>query len=227
MGYWYHTRNRRWIYGAMMKNRLILVGCGDFGRELINWADDAADAGACQKLSGFLDDNIAALENYSYELQYLGSVDAFTPVNGDLFVIGIANPETKRFIVQKLKAKGANFCKLIHPSAVIAKTAVLGEGVVVCPHAVISADVYVGDFVAINGLSSIGHDAKIGSFTTLSAHVDITGFVQVGESVFFGTGAKILPKVKIGNKSTIGAGTTIMRSVPEGAVMYALPAKRL
>lgn len=210
-----------------MDKRLILVGCGDFGRELINWADDAATSGMGQNFYGFLDNNPAALDNYSYKLEYLGSADDFSPNDEHLFVIGIANPETKRIIVEKLKAKGAVFSNLIHPSAVIAKTAKLGEGVVICPHALISADANLGNFVAVNGLSSVGHDAHIGDFSTLSAHVDLTGFVHVGEGVFFGTGAKVLPKIRIGDGATIGAGTTIMRSVAMGAVMYALPAKRL
>jgi sugar O-acyltransferase (sialic acid O-acetyltransferase NeuD family) len=210
-----------------MSKRLILVGCGDFGRELINWADDAAASGVGQSFFGFLDNNPTALDKYSYKLAYLGSVDDFLPNDEYLFIIGIANPETKRIVVEKLKAKGAVFTKLVHPSAVIARTAILGEGVVICPHALISADASLGNFVAVNGLSSIGHDAHVGHFSTLSAHVDITGFAHIGEGVFFGTGAKVLPKVKIGNGARIGAGTTIMRSVSEGDVMYALPAKRL
>jgi sugar O-acyltransferase (sialic acid O-acetyltransferase NeuD family) len=210
-----------------MSKRLILVGCGDFGRELINWADDAAASGMGQSFSGFLDNNPSALDKYSYKLEYLGSVDDFSPKNEHLFVIGIANPEAKRIVVEKLKSKGATFSKLIHPSAVIARTATLGEGVVICPHALVSADANLGNFVAVNGLSSIGHDAHIGDFSTLSAHVDITGFAHIGKCVFFGTGAKVLPKVKIGDGARIGAGTTIMRSVSEGAVMYVLPAKKL
>jgi len=210
-----------------MNKRLILVGCGDFGRELINWADDVASSGMGQSFFGFLDNNPAALDKYSYKLAYLGSIDDFIPSDEYSLVIGIANPETKRIVVDKLKTKGAVFAKLIHPSAVVARTATLGEGVVICPHALISADATLGNFVAVNGLSSIGHDARVGDFSTLSSHVDITGFVQVGENVFFGTGAKVLPKVKIGNRARIGAGTTIMRSVSEGDVMYALPAKRL
>jgi sugar O-acyltransferase (sialic acid O-acetyltransferase NeuD family) len=116
---------------------------------------------------------------------------------------------------------------LIHPSAVVARTAILGEGVVVCPHAFVSADAVVGDLCAINGSSSIGHDVKLGSFATLSAHVDLTGWVNVDECVFFGSGARVLPKVQIGRGARIGAGAIVMRSVPADAVVYAPPSKRL
>ena len=81
MGYWQYFGGRWRICGALMSKRLILVGCGDFGRELINWADDIAAAGMGQSFFGFLDNNPSALENYSYKLAYLGAVDDFLPGN--------------------------------------------------------------------------------------------------------------------------------------------------
>ncbi len=53
------------------------------------------------------------------------------------------------------------------------------------------------------------------------------GHVETGERVFFGSGAKILPKVRIGAGAKIGAGATVMRSAPENAVLYTMPAKKL
>ena len=210
-----------------MEKRLILVGAGNFGRELINWVSDAADTGVGSRFAGFLDTNQAAFEGYSYALPWLGTVDSFTPNDNDLFIVAIANPESRRTYVQQLKEKGASFATFIHPSAVIAKSAVFGEGLIVCPQSIISSDAQVGNFVVVNVLSSIGHDARVGDFSTLSAHVDLTGFVQVGESVFFGSGARVLPKVKIGDNAKIGAGATVMRAVPTDATMYIPPAKRL
>jgi len=207
-----------------MEKRLILVCCGNFGRELINWANDAGPEHA---FSGFLDTNQNALDGYSYKLPWLGAVDDFVPKSGDQLVIAIADPKDKRAVVQKLKKVGATFAKFIHPSALIAKSSVLGEGVVVFPHSVISCDTHLGDFVSINGLSGIGHDVRIGDYSTISAHVGLTGYVQVGESVFIGVGAKVLPKVKIGNNAKIGAGALVVRTVPENAVMYSPPSKRL
>ncbi len=209
-----------------MAGRLILMGAGSFGRELINWAYDAAAQGG-KAFSGYLDANMNALDKDVYALPWLGTFDDFEPQEGDELVLAIADPVAKRTVVEKMRAKGGRFARLIHPSAVVARTAVLGEGVVLCPHSLVSADARVGDFVAVNAMSSVGHDVVIGAYATLSGHVDLTGFVQVGEGCFFGTGAKVLPKVKIGARAKIGAGATIMRSVPEDAVMYVPPAKRL
>ena len=141
--------------------------------------------------------------------------------------MAIGNPQAKKRLFAELKGKGASFAQMIHPSAVIARSARLGEGVVVCPQSFVSADVVVGDLCAINGNASVGHDVRLGSFSTLSSHVDLTGWVQVEECAFFGSGARVLPKLKIGSGARVGAGAVVMRSVPADTVVYAPPAKRL
>lgn len=210
-----------------MNRRLILVGGGGFGRELINWSLDIAKAGLGPAITAFIDDNPSVLDGFNYDLKYLGLIDQYLPQPGDLFVISIGDPAIKQKIYQKLADKGAVFAQLVHPSAVIARSAKLGEGVVVCPLALVSADTVIGKMVAINGSSSVGHDVVLGDFCTLSAHVDLMGSVQVGESVFFGSGARVLPKVTVKARARIGAGAVIMRTVGEDSVMYAQPAKKL
>jgi sugar O-acyltransferase (sialic acid O-acetyltransferase NeuD family) len=202
--------------------RYILVGAGAFGRELINWAEDCGTP-----FTGFLDSSAAALDGYDYRLDYLGAIEAFQPQQSDCLVMAVGDPAAKRALATLLLSKGARFARLVHPSAVVARTAKLGEGVVVCPQAMVSADARVGDFVAVNALASVGHDVDLGAYSTLSAHVDLTGWVRVGEACFFGSGARVLPKVKVGAGARIGAGATVMRSVPEGATMYTAPAKKL
>ncbi|MEI6745903.1 MAG: acetyltransferase [Methylococcaceae bacterium] len=212
-----------------MNKRLILVGCGAFARELICWIEDAVDSGVGRKVTGFLDEDPKALEKfaYPYEPKWISTIDDYIPEEGDELIMAIGSPAGKLNVATKLKKKGAKFVTFIHPTAIVAKSATLGEGVVICPKSMVSADTNVGDFVAVNCFSGVGHDVVVGQYTTISSHVDLTGFVQVGDSVFFGTGAKVIPKVKIGAGATIGAGTTIIRSVTKNSVMYAPPTKRL
>lgn len=206
--------------------RVILVGGGAFGRELISWAEHGALEGGA-RITAFLDDSAEALAGFGYDLVHLGRIDDYVPQDGDLFVMAIGDPVHKRRIATMLKERGARFVRVIHPSAVLARTAQLGEGVVICPHALVSANAQVGDFVAINSLTGIGHDVVLGAYSTLSVHVDLTGWVKVGEGCFFGTGARVVPKVKIGAGARIGAGALILRTVADGATMFATPARKL
>ena len=207
--------------------RLILVGCGAFARELINWVDDLVSLGKCFPVTGFLDDNKNALQGYAYSLPHLGNIASYAPQADDQLLMAIGDPHDKKALFTELKSKGANFYSLIHPSAVIARSAKLGEGVVVCPQAFISADAVIGDLCSINGNASVGHDVRLGSFSTLSSHVDLTGWVQVEECSFFGSGARVLPKLKVGKGARVGAGAVVVRSVAANTVMFAPPAKRL
>ncbi|WP_233234742.1 acetyltransferase [Bordetella sp. LUAb4] len=210
-----------------MTERLILVGGGAFARELINWTQDAMDAAGKPGVAGFLDVSPNALDGFSYGVPWLGDIDDYVPQEGDRFVMAIGDPVGKRTVARKLRAKGARFATIVHPTAIVARSAKLGEGVVVCPLSIVSADAQVGDLVAINSHCGIGHDVRIGDFSTLSGFIDLTGWVQVGEAVFFGSGARVLPKTKIGDEARIGAGAIIMRAVPAGVTMYAPPAKKL
>lgn len=210
-----------------MKKRLILVGGGAFARELINWAEQLDGSIRENLIAGFLDDNPCALDDFGYKIPYLGRIEDFYPNERDELLMAIGDPFQKKLIFEMFKKKNGKFSQLIHSTAIIANTAQLGEGVVICPHSFISADAIVGDVVTINGCSSIGHDVIVGSFCTLSSHVDLTGWVNVDECVFFGSGATVLPRVKISLGARIGAGAVVVRSVAENEVMYAQPAKRL
>jgi sugar O-acyltransferase (sialic acid O-acetyltransferase NeuD family) len=211
----------------MGTDRLVIVGAGGFGRELMCWAAEAV--GASWDRIAFVDDDPQALEGHGFgpDLPWAGTFADFAPAPGDRCVVALGEPATKQRVVEALREKNAVFATLVHPSAVIARTAQLGEGCVVCPLAFMSANARLAEFVTVNVLSSVGHDVVVGAFSTLSAHVDLTGGVVTGPCAFFGSGARVTPKVSIGAHARVGAGATVMRAVPDGVTVFALPAKRL
>jgi sugar O-acyltransferase (sialic acid O-acetyltransferase NeuD family) len=210
-----------------MTSRIILVGAGGFGREVLSWAHDAHTIGTLGKVDFFIDDNPQANISSEYDCTYLGTIKDLSIRPDDKFLLGISSPNVKRKIFERFSDHLDKFLSFMHPSAVIAKTAKVGRGVVICPFALVSADTKILDFVTINVMSSIGHDSVIGNFSTLSGHVDVTGQVTVGDEVFFGTGSKVVPRIQIGAKSKIGAGCTVMKSVPENSTYFTQPAKKL
>jgi sugar O-acyltransferase (sialic acid O-acetyltransferase NeuD family) len=210
-----------------MTKRIILVGGGALAREIINVFNNTYPSKSSNFFKFYIDQEDTFLEDKVYQLNYLGKINEYKPEPQDLFVLAIANPEIKQKVVKELKAKGAFFESLIHPSSFVAKTAKLGEGIVIFPMSAVSADATILSFVTINFLSTIGHDVEIGEYTTLSAHVDLTGKVLVESKCFFGTGAKVLPDITIGSSSIIGAGSIIYRNVAPNSTMYTQPAKKL
>ena len=73
----------------------------------------------------------------------------------------------------------------------------------------------------------VGHDAVAGAGSSLSGYVDLLGGVKSGQGCMFGSGAHVLPRVSIGERCTIGAGAVVVRNVPDGATVYAQPARSL
>lgn len=211
----------------MESKHLVIVGAGGFSREVICWAEDARGNGGAPPIRGYLVDSQYERLSPSYGLPWLGGLDDYIFEPGDACLLAVSDPAIKRQMVRRLQARGAIFSSLIHPSAVVARTALLGEGCIVCPHALISADVVLGDFTAVNAMSSIGHDSQVGAYSTLSGHVDITGGVTVAESVFFGSGARVLPRLRVGHEAKVGAGAVVMRSVQSGVTVYTSPARKL
>lgn len=208
--------------------RIIIVGAGGFGREVTCWLEDAL-APAVGFIGGYLVDRLAPAPMLSEKYQYpvLGGIAEYQPQPDDALIIAIAQPQAKLLIAEALRAKGARFHNLIHPTATVARRAVLGQGVIMCPYSLASADALVGDFVSINVYASIGHDVIVGDGVTVCAHADITGGVKLGRGVFVGSHASVLPGVEVGEAAIVGAGAVVVRRVLASTTVYASPARKL
>jgi sugar O-acyltransferase (sialic acid O-acetyltransferase NeuD family) len=208
--------------------RLILLGAGGFGRELLTHAQDCHAAGRLPAVGGYLDDGGAeVLARLGYELPWLGTVDDYVPAPGDQIALGVGSPDAKRAIVGKLKVRGAHFATILHPTALITGRTSIGEGTIMGPFTGSGTDTRIGAYVTVNSYSGFGHDSSVGDFSTLSAHVDIMGYAALGEGVFVGSHASILPSVKVGDGAKISAGAIVYRSVPAGGTVFVPPAKLL
>jgi sugar O-acyltransferase (sialic acid O-acetyltransferase NeuD family) len=203
-----------------MGKQTVLVGAGSFGREVLNWLRDSQPG---TEVLGFLDDTGTG----GGGLPCLGPVSDYRANPSHQLLVTIADPRGRSEVVGRLRERGAQFASFIHPSAVIASSARIGEGCILCPLSLVSVDAVIEPFVIVNVHSSVGHDVTVGAFSTLSSHVDLTGFARIGERVSIGSSACVLPKVTVAEDVTIGAGAVVVRAVPPGSTLYAQPAKRL
>jgi sugar O-acyltransferase (sialic acid O-acetyltransferase NeuD family) len=208
-------------------NRLLIIGAGAFGREVLNWAQDVSLQNQEWEVGGFLDANPAALNGYDCKFPILADPLTYLPCQGDYFICAIGHTATKLYVCRHLKGRGAQFITLIHPAAVIGNRCSIGEGCIFCPGAIVTTDVKISDFVTVNIQASIGHDAVIGEGCTLSGHVDITGFASLGEGVFLGSHAVVLPKAKVGDYAIVGAGSVVLKRVKAGTTVMGVPAKQV
>lgn len=110
-------------------------------------------------------------------------------------------------------------------NSVIADTAIIGQGSIICMDCIISTEVQIGEFVFLNIGSMVCHDGKIEDYVTISPDVKLAGNVHIGQGTEIGLGAKIIQGVTIGENSIIGAGAVVIKDIPSNCTAVGVPAK--
>ncbi|CAN5312888.1 UDP-3-O-(3-hydroxymyristoyl)glucosamine N-acyltransferase [soil metagenome] len=146
--------------------------------------------------------------------------------------IRVADP-TRVFqsVVMKLAPQPIQFAPGVHPSAVVAADAKLGERVSIQPHVVIESGCTIGDDAVIGASSYIGHGTVVGPASMIYPQVVIRERSVIGARVVIHSGAVIgadgfgfevvdgrhqkVPQigiVQIDDDVEIGANTTVDRA---------------
>lgn len=204
--------------------RLVIAAAGGFGRELAAYARDAG-----LHVAGFLDDDpnaAAALDGLDREAGVLGPIGSYEPErDGELVAIGIGHVGTRLKVAEMLVARGARLATVVHPTAWVAPTATLGEGVAVAPFVCIGPGVRIGDLALLNTYASLGHDATLGRCCVLASYAVATGHSALEEQVFLATHAVVTPGTRVGAGARISAGAVVFHDVPAGALAAGNPAR--
>ncbi len=140
--------------------------------------------------------------------------------------VGSTRPGTQRAsIFEAFKDAGYTFATVIHPAAIVAADAELGEGCVVFAGAVIQPGVKVGQNVIVNSSATIDHDCRIGPHAHIAPGAVLCGSVEIGEAAHVGAGSVVIQGLTVGPRSTVGAGSVVLRSVPADAVVLGNPGR--
>lgn len=208
-----------------MSKKIIIVGAGGMGREVLQWIKDINKVSHEWDIIGFIDDNTDALDGKECDYSVIGRISDWEVKDDEYFVMGIAGPAAKEMVADSLKSRGAKFATLIHPRARIGEFNEIGEGTVIYPDASMSVNVKVGNFVTLLG-STVGHDAVIEDYVSIMGNCNINGNVRVGRSAFLGCQTVTVPGRKIGEKAYVSAGSVVMTNVRANTKVMGNPAKR-
>lgn len=191
-----------------------IYGAGGFGRE----------TAVCARHLGL---DIAAFIDDVATGQVMG-IDIVRPESvgeGSRVVVAIADPGTRRRIVESLAARRMEWTSVVDASTTWIGECALGSGIVVLPHVHVSVSAIVDEHVHLNYGATIGHDARIGAFSTVLPGAHIAGSVTIGEAVLVGSGATILQGLTIGDGAVIGAGAVVTRDVLPSTTVLGVPAR--
>jgi sugar O-acyltransferase (sialic acid O-acetyltransferase NeuD family) len=202
--------------------RIIIVGAGGFGREVLQWACHAWPEHV-SKIAGFLSADPDKLNGHATSLPILGSPEDFEPQPTDGLLLAIGVPGARREVAERLETRGGRFLTLLHPGAIVAASCSIGAGSIICPFAMISDGVRLGRFVLVNYHASLGHDASAGDFAVLSPYATLGGHAAVAEDVFLGLHASVGPGSSAGARSKLSANSSLLAKAPCDSIIFGSP----
>ena len=205
--------------------RLVIVGAGGFGREVLDVVDAINASGGAIEFLGFLDDgpvNKDLLEVRGATV--LGGSDRIGALDC-AYVVGVVDPSVRRRFDGQFSAVRLPAAVLVHPSATVGSQVTLGPGSIICAQASITTNVAIGRHCHLNLHATVGHDTTIGSYVTLMPGANLSGSVVLGDDVTVGTGASVIQNLNIGAGSYVGAGAAVVRDVEAGTTVVGVPAR--
>lgn len=152
----------------------------------------------------------------------LGDLGAVLLVNG----VGSTGSLDRRTALHAAGlAAGLEFATVVHPTAVVAPSAVLGAGAQVLSGAIVGPGARIGADAIVNTGAIVDHDSVVGEHSHIATAAALAGDVVVGRGAHIGLGARVLQGVRVGSSSVIGAGAVVLRDVPDATTVVGVPAR--
>ncbi len=172
-----------------------------------------------------VDSPITPLKTEKFEMMPLGCA----PGNTEKVFFATAGPKNKldiytHFFINHSIGK-EQYYKVVHPSAYIAPSSQIENGVLIEPGVVISSQSKIEFGVFVKRGSLIGHHNSIGAYTDINPGVVISGAVTIGEFCSIGSGAVLKNNIHIGDNTIIGVGSVVTKNIPANCIAYGNPCK--
>lgn len=109
----------------------------------------------------------------------------------DAWFIAVGDNAARK--AESLKHPSYSYAILVHPSAQVSNSAIIGLGSIVLENAVVQADAVVGRHCIINAGAVVTHDCRLEDYVHIAPGAHLCGGVDVGEGALVGVGVGIEP----------------------------------
>jgi UDP-perosamine 4-acetyltransferase len=210
----------------MKRERIVIVGAGGHAREVMEILLSCQRVGEDVEPIGFVDDGSSVSETLN-GLPVLGNLEWLEGIDrANLGVIcAVGTPSVCFTLAERVRTSGFRVANAIAPTAWIATSAKVGEGVMIFPNVVVNANAVIGDHVSLNVGSSVSHDSRVGPFCSVGPGARLAGNVILGARCFVGMGANVVHGVSIGDGCVIGAGSVVLQDLPAAVTAVGVPAR--
>jgi sugar O-acyltransferase (sialic acid O-acetyltransferase NeuD family) len=144
---------------------------------------------------------------------------------GAPFIASAFAPARRRALIEQALELGLAMAPaLIDPTAILPRSARIGDGSFINAGVVIGALSIIGEGVLVNRAASLGHHTVLGDFVSIGPGTTLAGNIHVGAGAMIGAGSTILPDVRIGANAIVSAGSVVRKHVADGAFVVGNPA---
>jgi sugar O-acyltransferase (sialic acid O-acetyltransferase NeuD family) len=197
---------------------VFVAGTRTFAAEVVDMAHDAG-----LSVSGLLEPYEPARVGQRIHDQSVQWLDD-GPAGGPAVALVATGESERRPIVERLGRAGFEVASLVHPTAHVAPSGVLGQGAILSPGVVIGARARLGDHTVLGRGALVGHHTTIGAFGTIRPGANVAGNVEMGTDVVVGMGALVRDHLTVGDSAVIAMGAVVLGDVRTGAQVRGLPA---
>lgn len=205
---------------------IIIIGASSHGGVVL----DCLEKEGKYRVIGFLD-SFKRKGSFQNGYQVLGT-EYDLPYLRDLYnisggIVAIGDNMIRKSVVDKITKiiPEFNFISTVHPTAVIGKDVVLGNGVSIMPGVIVNTNSKVGDYCILNTNSVLEHDGVMRTYSSLAPGVYTGGRFHLGEFSAIGLRTNIIDNIHVGAHTVVGAGSLVLRNIKDHVVAYGSPAK--
>ena len=207
--------------------RLVIVGAGGFGREVVQIVAAINASAPTWDVVGFLDDSPSdggtvqlALQGLTHlgGLAHLGDLDAATAA-----VIAIGEPSVRAAITAAHPHRA--WATLVHPDTTLGGDVSLGAGTSIAAGTLMSTNVRVGRQVHVDHDVTVGHDSTLGDHVRLNLQACISDSAPLRERVLIGANATVPQGRLVDAWAVVGAGAVVVRDLTASVTVKGVPAR--
>ncbi len=207
---------------AIDPTALLLFGGGGHGKALI----DLIRASGTYRMVGIIDDYLP-IGSDVLGVPVIGGADQLRQWRAKGIglaanaVGGIGNFSVRVKVFDLLAQSGFTCPALIHPSAVIERSAQLAGGIHVLPQAYVGSAAQIGFGSVLNAGVIVSHDCSLGKVVNLSPGATLAGNVHIEDYAQVGMGATVNLGLTIGARARLGNSCTVKADVPADGRVWA------
>ena len=184
-----------------MKEKLLLVGAGGFGRIAMEHAVREYDC-------AFVDDSYPAKKEVC-GIPLVGKISDLPALFGAYkkLIVVLGNTQLREQIYQQAQQIGYEFPTIIATTAYISPFASIGNGCVILNNVVVQNAAQVGNGVLLNPGVEIHHDSVVGDNTLIYSNSVVRTYARIGKRVQIGSTVSISVNATVADDEIIPDGT--------------------